>query len=723
MPQGTDYIFALQDNNYNFWQVEADGTVSKSTRPYFLKFSPVGWDETAIQNVRNKKYWGIDRSVTAPLSYVEDGARILKHIMYTFGSDAEVYLVIAAQELEYIPGVHYFYWYRKIFRGQIDFSTFIHTGAKVQCNTIESGFPKHLKSNESTVYEFPVNDPEAIDVKMDGVVLRNRVDNVVTNGLGGTDINYEFGNHLIDLTITMEDAPYVGGKKEVRRVKDINNATDAIVSGGWFLNTSTNGQVEFEWDFKVKFDYLPSNEAPNPSAEYAIIIGRRQFGASGFADSTPLLHIPNTDGPNRFRQTIHLQGSAVVDAGAGDEFYLMAFCTVVGAQGSAQTQVVYLPEEVSFFNYSYKSRAPETFVKAFRPQTLFGRLIEKVTEGEFTADVSPFFAEHFDKPITCGDAIRGIEGAVLKLSFNDFFEFWDSFDSVGIYPKPGNRIGFDRKENMVDRSAAIDLPLVAVDSFKVSVAKDYLFNEWETGSPDLNNDVGVLNGKQEFNTKMLFSLGTTISPAKVNKVPKIKTSCYEIEKIRIEMMGKDTTDSKEDNDNFILHIHDTLIPGTGGQIDHYGLDRTLNASATGIIEQDSVFNIIFSPKRNILRNGSYINSCNFKGLSKLLAYKSADRNNELVADGVVEKADVSLSELDAPFFVPLVGDGEFPTPTNLLEMLDLNPLQVVRFVVRGEEFEAIIVKIGIAPSKRDKQPCQLMFTPHNDFEKLIEYYG
>src|SRR3989344_7313854 len=117
MIQGAPYLFALQDKNYNFYKLAADGSITISAQPYFLQFSPAGWDDIAIQNVRNRKYWGIDRSVTVPLSYVKDGGRILKTIFYTQGIEAQVYLVIASQKLYYEENVGYGFWYKRLYRG------------------------------------------------------------------------------------------------------------------------------------------------------------------------------------------------------------------------------------------------------------------------------------------------------------------------------------------------------------------------------------------------------------------------------------------------------------------------------------------------------------------------------------------------------------------------------------------------------------------------------
>ena len=175
MIQGHEYIFAIVDKSNNFYRLMPDGSVSLSANPYFLEFSPSGWDDIAIQNVRNSRYWGIDRSVSIPLAYVQDGAKIVKHILYNQGIYASAYLVIAHQQLEYEANVSYGFWYKMIYKGEFDLSSFNHSSSKVTLSTLEDGLAKYLKSNENTTYEYPVNIPEAIKVKMDGINLHEKL--------------------------------------------------------------------------------------------------------------------------------------------------------------------------------------------------------------------------------------------------------------------------------------------------------------------------------------------------------------------------------------------------------------------------------------------------------------------------------------------------------------------------------------------------------------------
>ena len=155
----------------------------------------------------------------------------------------------------------------------------------------------------------------------------------------------------------------------------------------------------------------------------------------------------------------------------------------------------------------------------------------------------------------------------------------------------------------------------------------------------------------------------------------------------------------------------------------YNLDRSLNTTATGLTEPSTVFNIGLSPKRMLLNNGPFLRSSMYKADNLILKYVSSDRNKSLVAGGIVEKDNVTVSALGDKFFYPVIFDFDVPAPANLLELLNNNPLQVFRFPFYGDYYTGIVVKVSIAPSNLKSQNYQLLSTSENDLSKLISYYG
>lgn len=785
--QGYDYIFALLDKNNNFYQPDNSGMITLTSNPYFLKFSPDGWEDIAVQNIRNKKYWGIDRSVTVPLAYVNDGALILKDIYYKKGIEENVYLVICKQELDYTPGVSYGYWYKQIYKGEVDLSTFNHSGSKVTCTSLEDGLLKYLKANESTVYELPINVSDAINVKLDGINLHNIVNYGIPGifDAGGGIVGFENFSafEMIYLNQEGDGSGLTYVSSNIEQIGNTNTDAAYTISSDNFIirNDSISQSFTFNISGLLKLSNVINNDTitgRSIASIYFMVSGGSRF----YILQDALL---NTG------ENYTYNFSFDITLNPGQSLFALRFFKADDDQNSGMS-VVY--DESSFAKITAITRFITTYIKAFRPQYIFTQLINRVTEGNYSAETASYFETWKDVVFTCGNAIRGLSDSVLKISLSDFFQFWDCRDAVGLSEKQ-LKVNFDSKENLIDKINFIDLGTVA--NLKVTVAKDYLFNELEIGYPEIKNDVGVLNGNEEFNCKYLFSVGTTKSPAKLDKVSKTKASCYEIEKIRVTTLAKETTDYKADNDNFVLAILPTgdeqliltsteifevfdsgsdsilltslafgtglllgdrikingtgpytvkmLIPGSGvmnvylfetaplmgsstGILDVYRvqpaeLDRTLNPGATGLIEPETVFNIPLSPKRNLLRNGAFIRSCMFRANTKILAYKSSDKNNKMVADGIVEKADVPISAMNAKFFEPDLFDFEVPAPNDLINLLDLNPLQVFQFSFDGNTFKGILVKVSIAPSTRKAQNYQLMSVPKNIITNMINYYG
>ena len=717
--QGPTYIFALQDSSNRFWQVNADGSVSLSNDPYLLEFSPAGWDDIAIQNVRNRQFWGIDRSVTIPLTYIKDGAKIIKHVVYSRGIEDKLFLTICVLAVEYNPGVDYGYWYKQIYKGEVNTTDFAHNDAKVTCTTVEDGLPKHMKANQNTVYELPMNVPEAVQVKMDGINLRNKV-NYGTIGIddaGGGAVGFEnYGTMPIILGNQEGDGygvTYLSVNIEGigRLPSDYNNFI--ANSDNWVFKNESLVNVDFTLTGRKKFSCTAESTGGIGGSD-SLDIFFVKTGGTKYNIVTGLVLATGQVYDYTYTFNITLQPGEVLYA---IRWFYRTTDTEQNGTG------VILWSEDSFDTITVTTRRPSTFVPHLPGQYIMQQLINRMTAGEYSAAVSSYLATHTNKVFTCGNAIRGLADPVLKIKITDFFKWWDSYDSVEL-KVIGSTVDIDRKQNLIDTANIIDLPAPAYGSLKVTVAKEYLFNEVEVGYPEIKSDVGALNGNQEFNCKFNFSLGTVKNPAKIDKVSPVKASCYEQEKIRTTVLDKTTTDYKSDNDVFVNVIDLTQVPAAGDDPAHYLLDRSLNASVTsGLLEPETVWNLAISPARMLQNNLQFIRSCTYRMDGRALAFQTADKNKTLVCAGVTESADIPVGDMGAQFFMPWTLDGDFPAPDDLLQLLDENPLQVFRFPVDGQNFIGIMTKVSIAHSSRKVQDYQFLSGPENDFTKLINYTG
>jgi len=713
--QGHDFIFFLQDSKFRFWNINSNGEVVLTSNPYPLQFSPDGWRDIVVKNVRHKKYWGIDRNVSLAFKFVEDGAKILKHIFYVLGIEEGVFLSICEQRVTYTAGVEYGYWYKQIFRSEIDLGTFQHNGPEVTCNTLEDGLAKHLKANENTIYEFDLDEY----VKTDGVVLKNRFQAITDEGYS-PDAAYYFGNHIIGLNVTNVEFASVGSGRSVSRTKVANSNSAIRATGQRFLDATLSTDVDFTYNFRIVVEYTPSAPAINPAAQFMVVV--RRIDASGFADLQEILL--QRDTTSGIPGTYDLAGTFTMPVRENDQLFLYAFCTVAGASGDAQIRCTYPITDDTIFKAEYNYRYQTTYTRAISPQTLFTEFINRMTDGEYTAEACPFFVTHANKKFTIGDAIRGIADAKLKISFTQFFEFFDVYNSVGIREK-AKKVLFDRKAALTDNTNVISLGSVARP--KIKLDKSFLFNELHIGYPDIKNENGMLNGKNEVNTTSYFSFGTTKTPARLTKVSKIKASCYDIENVRIEGANKDTTSKTQDNDLYVLHTTDTLIPASGDIPAHYELNREYNAHVTGVDQVSSVFNLALSPKNCLTNSSDELRSRLYRYEGRTLKFTSADRNRAMIYDDgttqIIEDADVPVGDMAAPFFTPVLLEVEVDTQDDLLDELDSNPTASFEFEFEGVTYKGIALENSLNPKVNKKQVYQLLSHPENNLSNFIDYYG
>lgn len=712
--QGPDYIFAFQNQDYKFWK-KVSGNITIDSQHYFLKYAPSGWQEISVENVRNKRYWGIDRSVTVPLTYVQDGAEILKYITLNKGTEEKVFLTVLEQQLDYQAGVGYMFWYKQRSRLEVDLTTLSHEGSSVKVTLLEDGLAKYLKANENTTFEIALNNSNSILVKMDGIKLHQKLN--YTDGTGfDIEKNSNGDNFLGPAVFLDKEGDSVGVVVNSQQLEDVTGQsfddkkikTNCIIENAndYAIDVVITGRIEFTCTsntstphWAMKFRFLRSGQLSANQNDYEII-------------STVAMVVGTTYGSD-INVTVPLQpGERLSREGI--------FFGGVGANAAITFT------ENSKFHVSFVSRYKTTYVRAFTAQYLFEQYIDKVSEGTHSAVVSAYFQKYANVVFTCGNGLRGFDDAVFKWSWSGFFQFFDSFDSVGI-SVVGTTVDFNSKDKLIDTANVIALG--EPSNFKWSFARDMFFNELEIGYPELKNDIGVLNGNEEFNTKYLFSMGMMKKPGKMEKVSEIAAGCYPIEKIRVTTVNKETTDYKNDNDVFPLYIN--LTPQESGGLPmfiYYNLDRSLNASSTGLTEPDTVFNMPLSPKLNFKRNGPWIRSCTWLTDYKNLEYRTADKNNALtftdpVYGPIIEKENENIGSLGSQFVVPILFYITVPAPDNLIELLDVNPLQVYSFILKGETYKGILIECSTGLAAHNARNYILQALPDNNFKKLQNYNG
>lgn len=673
---GKDFIYFLFDeNNNSYYQYGDTVLASASLKP--LEFTPDGWTKIQIQNQRNQNYFALDRSFTVPLEYVKDGAQILKHLYYNYGVEAKVYMSICEQKL-YFDGTHYGFYYTLLYKGEIDFANFKHDSPKVTVNIMEGGLVKLVKAYENTKYEIPVDVPDAVNIAMDGVSLNERHNFLIPE----TSLT---GNHLLFASFINKEGNAAGV------------ASFTVFGHIGYPNFATSDEYLF----------FVSQDIPGMR-----IKGQVKFRVSGSSahyylrlvtSSGRTLTIIN-DQTVAQNQTYTFDFDYVFDAFEGEKFFL-----INATQNNLFFTANYLETEFSLiFNSVYTL----TSIKALRPMYVFQQLINKITNGAYVAQ-STFLQSIQDVVITCGDAVRSIDGAVIKTSLRDFFTSYNSDFGVGM-GMMGNTLRLEEKGFWVQYTDVIDLG--EVSKMKVSPATDLIINNIKIGTP--NQDYDDVNGKEEFNTTHEYSTPITRVAKELSLVSVYRKDCYGIEFTRLNLDGKDSTDNDSDNDVFMIHIEDN--PRVDGL---YHLDRTLNVGVANLISPSTVFNLFLTPARALRRNGNYIRSLFYKLDAKYLTFQTTDKNDAVVAGGIVENADVQIASLDAPLFSCNYLEFETKVPLDYLELLKANPLKAFSGTWAGFSFVGIPDKVSVQPGDNGSQTFKLLASPATDLTTLINIDG
>lgn len=716
MTQGPETIYFLKNGKTGNYLTLINGIVMETANPTPLLYAPEGWDTVSIQNVRNVRFFALDRSFTVPLNFVEDGGKLLKHFAYKFGSEERIQLIIGQQRIHIDPNEYGFY-YTMLYPGEIDFSNFMHTGPRVTVNIMEGGLAKLIKSRENVVYEIPTDVPERELMKMTGIKLFQKTQYIVTNGALVNDL----GGSSLAMTVVASEAITSIGAVSQERIKSNNGPGALFETDNYFLLTGSQPTtITIDFDFKVLMRLSFGTAPLNPTNA---VLNLHQINNDTGAELVPIpvYKVPTTDPVFLYNNKHTIKGAVTLTVPANTRlvFYLS---TGPGANRNF-TFFTYDNDGSISVQYDYVHR--DTYIRVLPAIYVLQQLVNKMTDGAYTVR-SEVMNKYREIKLASGDNIRGIRPAPIKTSFNAWFNSLNVVLCLGVRISLSEML-VETKESFVDYSSYVDLGECA--SLKVSFAPDYMYSSIKIGYPEQNySDV---NGRQEFNNTSQFTTPITRVNKELNLVSDYRADCYGIEFLRINLEGKTTTDSASDNEVFMIHA--TIDPvgyrGNPGDPDDsvviYGLNRGLNQYVTGLLTPETVFNVWFSPKHCLYRQGRFIRSCFYRMDQYNLKFQTTDKNAMLeirtpLSRPIIEREDEPIALLGPRLFQPVVLEFDTPVPHDLMEILYNNPLQAFQTRYLGLVLEGLPNKIGLNPETSASQIVQLLAGAETNLEPLIE---
>lgn len=690
------WLYFLIDDEGRSWRKNGD-VIEKVGNPTPLPETPDGWQDLSIGFERNMNRYGIVRSFSLPLGFVKTANAILRYVTLTGSVETKLFLLIKKLSVETTNTLFRFI-YRYFYKGELDLSTVQLEDDRSTVQIMEGGVTKLLAANEGTTYEIDVeNDPEAIFVNTNGYISKTTLKYKVieTNNFTPTGASF---------TLPMFLASREG--YEIPKILTQDVFLEDLITGPNFV------PAESVFFFRI-------NE---PAFFQYRIQGTVTFiNEAAFSYNAQLRFNSHNRGNDIDTQVIY--NSGVVSYAPGQHTITFDFTiTVPGIIVDAESiyGVFTAGDELSLLEtditITYDYRHPATQTKALKPTTLLKRLCGKALNNEDAWD-SNLLTANQNLVITCGDALRGIEGAKIKTSLRDFFTAYNCWYNIGMGVE-------DRKLKIEEKSyffpqTGTPFHLGEAKKLKIAFASELFCNTIKTGYPSQNYEDNF--GKFEFNCTHLFTTPITKVVKELALISPYRADPTGIEYVRINYEGKSTTDSNSDNDVFVLNV-DINNPVDGV----YPLKRETYTTVLGLPteSQSTMFNIEqLTPKRILLQHGNWVRSV-LKGTeADFVRFQTTDKNRDLrtvTATSLVdEDKDENIGALTAPLFQPYLLEFDCQSPDGLVESLEDNPNQRFSFTWDGNTFYGFIMKAGIAPDNNKEQTITLLSAVDNDITKLI----
>lgn len=528
--------------------------------PVPIRNLPSNWRELETGFATDKKYRSLNRTATLELNFVGDGADILRYYMYRGKAFQENIYAIILQKSE-ITGK-----YELEYSGLLDMPKAIDTpqiGVKVQAK--QGGPIASIAANESLVYSI---DSTAVNTNttkalFDGMTFREKYHYVYGISDVGSDFNLSndfnntfplvFGsNEGYAFDVVRNDSVLPEAFSDVAAYAQGANYvfyrpyTTQVVTGGKIIWCRSSGPGAYHVD--VYFYTSLGNR-------YNVIVNHELNGTFINPETLdiPALNISLAPNEKLFLVVTRYEGGGLFTA-----------AIFSGTDVTFELQTVNQP----------------TTALGFRPLPLWQELVSKISNGKYTG-ASNYFTSDVEVMLFSGQALRNLEKAVLQISFEQFYDFYDSLRPMGLRVI-GDVIYIEPFEDLYGNGPVI-FSFNEVSNVSVSFAFDALCNSLKMGYPGLN--IQELSGVPEYNATNVYSLPIDTLKQEYARVSDVICAASEIEKTRSLATSLNNSNTPSDNSLFGANVS-TTQDADG----NYLLTRKTYTSLSGVVD-DTVYNI------------------------------------------------------------------------------------------------------------------------------------
>jgi hypothetical protein len=628
------FLHFLTDVSGNCYAV-VDGQVTTVANKW-LNHSPKEWRDQTLSWGRNNIYYGLDRTYTDAYSFVEDGAQILRYLMYgRSGVEELVFLVV----LKWNPDTDV---YEDYYKCEVDLSQMqdsVESDFKV--NLIEGGLVKLIKAYDNTQFSIPMDGslPEHYKVNVSGILF----DDVFHY----TFVPFTFlPEHAVSASA---DLPlvFVGNDGDNIGIIHGDPTFDEFSdTDGTHQNTSANYIYQPSEDTEVT---IKGFIVVKPSTNKQSILALSCMLGSPYDITQPGLDLILTQDITA-QKAIYFNTTFLVQA--NQKIFITGFnqdgdnpTSIVGGSldiifsSKYKDTQVWCMSAYDFLGYLLKnicnyasSNDGEIYNYGFQSELLSQFLGFSITSGDaIRSSGDPQFVKYFNPVTQLGAQVNNYftsYGPTAKSSLREFFTSMNVILNACLgteYDTDGNLVMFLEDKNKVFDSSSIDMDLNEVSELKVSLAQQYIFDILKIGYAPQTYDEKA--GKYEYNITLQMRSVIKRIQQELSLICPIRTDSYGIEYTRFNSTkdSKSTTYNNSDQSVFLLNADITSIfsdtdkvnvavnPGPNGfplKIGEGGQDVPFSEQ-TGNYWQVHTDNAMFVS--NSLPSASYLISLTFAG--------------------------------------------------------------------------------------------------------------
>lgn len=717
------YIRFYDGANWQYYFYTAATGVDYTTTPTPLEYTPDGWKEVALGWQRGWSYKGIMRSYSLPLKFVFDGAKILRYLSYTYGIEANAEFMVEMWNPQT-------YTYSTLFRGDFDFVQFMDNQIDTVTITInESGFLAKLKAREDTPYQYRIdNDPSVVWLKIPSIDLQSTlrfsvIDYVYTNYFG---VSYFPRFYYVDTEGTNQElTPY-----------DV-----APPSTYWFIrnHSASTFDVDIKIACRVRITTPGGNTSPGYFNVSRVIFDTNASGAViGIASST-IIYATGSQAPG----TVVTRTIDQTDTVSLSQYQIVQYSFEMtlfggGSSGANAFEITFTTGEVKVYHIGATATS---YIPALPATRVFELLVNSISDGEDHIDAVLTETTYNDEIyITSGDGIRNLAEPYLKTTMREFFEFFDSVGGAMLdYKRSTNEVRLLPLEDGFDQTQVLD-----VGEFKSCEIMPFTELAWvnlKIGGPAKTLD--EVNGKDAVNMTSEFLSPFTKLKGGKDMVSTYVTEMYDIVLTMQNLTGKETTDADTDNDVIALHATSLNDPAdgtfelepSGTTTDYYDIykkpiDPTPGANywqINNVFAPEKLFNILFTPKRRLKRNGRLFRSIFYNSGASDIKFQMSTKNTatnlkmytvegagpDVIDEGGDENIALLCADGDV-LFLPYVLNVESKEGINLYSTIDGSPYKYITGTYQGVTHTIFILDTELKPADRAEWKIKGLKTPIDD---------